>query len=377
MRLVYGLLIVTIAHLATPGFSQGDDLPSEAYVYFINVGTGIERTGFGGALREILIPQNPIIPQGLAIDPVNRHIYWTDWVADKIQRSDLNGGNVTDIITTGLNLPEGIAIDPVNEKIYWVDSGTKKVQRANLDGSKIEDLVTYTEVNLDGIALDIQRGFMFWTEWGDGGAVGKVKRANLDGSEVKEIIALRHHNLKGIDLDPDRQHIYLTECNFGLIFRIDYSGRNKLDLHQEMVTPNAMAIDLENEKIYWTDLGKRWLKRSNLDGSETENILLENLEKPQDIALFIGRLTTDTQGHTITQSNITLSPNPARNQLTINGLLDPGIGNIFNADGQLIQTIRLKTGTTTLDCTLLPKGHYWLQIITSKGSFQQQAFVIN
>ena len=37
-------------------------------------------------------------------------IYWTDWDAQKIQRSGLDGSGVTDIVT-GLSGPVGIALD--------------------------------------------------------------------------------------------------------------------------------------------------------------------------------------------------------------------------------------------------------------------------
>ena len=38
-------------------------------------------------------------------------MYWADGLADKIQRADLDGSNVEDLITTGLGIPIGIALD--------------------------------------------------------------------------------------------------------------------------------------------------------------------------------------------------------------------------------------------------------------------------
>lgn len=40
-------------------------------------------------------------------------------------------------------------------KMYWTDEGTNKIQRANLDGSGVEDLVTAIP---RGIALDLGAG---------------------------------------------------------------------------------------------------------------------------------------------------------------------------------------------------------------------------
>ena len=64
-------------------------------------------------------------------------MYWTDLDTKKIQRANLDGSNVQDLVTRtqGLSLPGGIALDIAGGKMYWVDFGTEKIQRANLDGS--------------------------------------------------------------------------------------------------------------------------------------------------------------------------------------------------------------------------------------------------
>ena len=49
------------------------------------------------------------------------------------------------------------SISPVwAQKMYWTKSGTDKIQRADLDGSNVEDLVTTGLSSPSGIALDLQ-----------------------------------------------------------------------------------------------------------------------------------------------------------------------------------------------------------------------------
>jgi len=55
-------------------------------------------------------------------------------------------------LVSGLNVPFGIALDLGAGKMYWTDAFTDKIQRANLDGSDVEDLVTGL-VAPTGIAL--------------------------------------------------------------------------------------------------------------------------------------------------------------------------------------------------------------------------------
>ena len=68
-------------------------------------------------------------------------MYWTDSGTNKIQRSNLDGSNIEDLISTGLPNPSDIALDISGGKMYWTDYGTDKIQRSNLDGSNIEDLI--------------------------------------------------------------------------------------------------------------------------------------------------------------------------------------------------------------------------------------------
>ena len=93
-------------------------------------------------------------------------MYWTDWGAKKIQRANLDGSDVEDLVTEGLRSPDDIALDVSSGKMYWTNPNAGKIQRANLDGSNVEDLVRRTQ-GLDfpgGIALDVSSGKMYWTE---------------------------------------------------------------------------------------------------------------------------------------------------------------------------------------------------------------------
>jgi hypothetical protein len=56
--------------------------------------------------------------------------------------SGLDGSNVEDLVTAGLDTPENIALDVAGGKVYWTDWTNGKIQRANLGGSNVEDLVT-------------------------------------------------------------------------------------------------------------------------------------------------------------------------------------------------------------------------------------------
>ena len=340
---------------------QNDAIPSEALIYFINVGTGIERTSFGGALREMIVPDQIAVAQGIAIDGTHQYIYWTDWVANKIQRAKLDGTAIEDIVVEGLDLPEGITVDPIHEKMYWVDSGVKNIKRADTDGTNIEILVAYDQVNLDGIALDLNEQRMFWTEWGDGAAVGKVKSAALDGADVKTIIQIPGGILKGIDLDTKQKQVYWTDCSFGKIQRANYDGSDLKDLVADLVTPNAITLDLELGKMYWTDLGFGHLRRANLDGSFVEKILDVDIEKPQDLALLRLEKTTSTLHHS--KQSILVFPNPTHRHIFLQHPFQKVEAQLFTNDSKMLFS-KILTHTDQIDLSEIPSGSYLLRLNT-------------
>ena len=93
----------------------------------------------------------------------------------KLQRANLDGSNVEDLVITGLLHPLSLALDVAAGKIYWLDHKTQWIQRANLDGSNIEELVTTGLDGPSGLALDLAAGKMYWTDSG----TDRIQRANL------------------------------------------------------------------------------------------------------------------------------------------------------------------------------------------------------
>ncbi len=138
-------------------------------------------------------------PTGIAVDSVNRKIYWSDGVLNSsIRRSNLDGTGRQDFLASAMDgdsadYASGLALDLVNRKIYWVTwprpSGPGKIMWANLagDGSLdggAQDLITGDLTQPWGLAVDAAGGKIYWVDRNE----LKVERANLDGSERQAII---------------------------------------------------------------------------------------------------------------------------------------------------------------------------------------------
>ena len=209
------------------------------------------------------------------------YMYWADIETNKIQRANLDGTNVQDILT-GFGRPTGITLDISRGKIYWTDSdraGGYGILRMNLDGTNVETLVVGEPFVGEQMALDISGGKMYWAA-----TLNKIKRANLDGTNVEDLVVGQEYP-RGIALDLSRGKMYWTDRGTGKIQRANLDGSNIEALLTGLDNPHYVALDFNSGKLYWTslDAGGR-IQRANFDGSNLEDIVI-GLDYPIGIAL--------------------------------------------------------------------------------------------
>src|SRR6267154_5367028 len=143
------------------------------------------------------IVTNCRLPDGVALDVEDGHIYWTNmgvpYLNDgSIERANLDGKNRKVIVPEGRTFtPKQLHLDKKNGKLYWCDREGMRVMRANVDGSNIETLVDTSEGDSRpgrdirkwcvGIVLDVEAGKLYWTQKGpDNAGDGRIFRANLE-----------------------------------------------------------------------------------------------------------------------------------------------------------------------------------------------------
>jgi len=162
-----------------------DLVGSKMYWYDSLVLSRLGRANLDGSGIEI-IRNNPIIEDrtGIAVDPIGGKVYLTRRDLPAIERIDLSGGNYEILVTENLADPREIALDINDARMYWADAQTGKIQRANLDGSGLEDIVTNLD-NPHGIAVDPLAGKVYWSDFGS----NKIQRANLDGSVLEDLVS--------------------------------------------------------------------------------------------------------------------------------------------------------------------------------------------
>ena len=293
MRTVISLLLVlSIVSILTPLTSSAQDSP--VYMYWTHIGAGkIQRANLNGSNVEDLVTEN--FPISITLDMSGGKMYWTAITADNrhvIRRANLDGTNVETLFIGGVS-KEGLALDTSGGKIYWSEGqvgrpvGEQKIRRANLDGSNVEDLITGffpgTNIHIGprGIALDLSRGKMYWTDTG----AGKIQRANLDGSNIEDLITILDAPHQ-ISLDFNSGKIYWTDWDAGKIQRANFDGSHIEDLVIGLSNPAGIALDSPNDMMYWVERGGGKIRRANLDGTNVED-LVTGMRHPFGITLGI------------------------------------------------------------------------------------------
>ena len=317
-------------------------------IYWSDNGTDkIQRSNLDGSNVEDLVTRPTLsAPVGIALDISGGKMYWIDEGTDKIQRSNLDGSNVEDLVTTGLTAPSGIALDISGGKLYWVDRGTDKIQRSNLDGSNVEDLVTTGLTAPSGIALDISGGKMYWVDRG----TDKIQRSNLDGSSVEDLVT-GVTDPRGIALDISGGKMYWVDNSTDKIQRSNLDGSSVEDLVTGVTDPRGIALDISGGKMYWVDNSTDKIQRSNLDGSSVEDVITTGLTTPVSIALDVisGQILTVGTSGTVDVSGYFTDPDDDALTYGVSSS-DTGIATV-SVVGSVVTISPVSSGRATITLT--------------------------
>ena len=108
----------------------------------------IEQAQMDGTARRAIVTENLARPNGLTIDQATNRLFWADAKLDKIEMSDLNGGNRQLIMSSAANIhPYGLAV--YQNVLYWTDWGNGSISRLNLSSGNQDMVVTGLQQPMD------------------------------------------------------------------------------------------------------------------------------------------------------------------------------------------------------------------------------------
>lgn len=250
---------------------------------YVDNGNGVGAAVVVGDIVYAFDTNNGIMAAQLteAAPPEPGDIFWSN--ADEIRTAEIDGSNPRTLVA-GLSRPIGMAIDAANGHIYWAEDGAGRIARANLDGTEVTTIITDrgdTEnpdpvANPQGIVL--HNGRIYWSEYSNG-----LYSANLDGSDVQHLIdvtgASSSEGTSAVAWDEVTGKVYLSATIAGILYGINPDGTAQEGVSSFPTNTYGLAFD-----------GAGTLFRSNfssgvIDAYESVDPLFEGRGQPLGLAV--------------------------------------------------------------------------------------------
>ncbi|XP_078326557.1 low-density lipoprotein receptor-related protein 2-like isoform X2 [Crassostrea virginica] len=130
---------------------------------FRNSGNYIGSVHRNASLHKTLL-STPQKPRGICLYPSKGFLFWSErGNVSAIRRAYMDGTSSTYILTKDITSPNGLAIDFTSNILYWVDGRTNRVEFSNLDGGNRQVLTTVTEAYLYNIGIHGQH--LYYSDW--------------------------------------------------------------------------------------------------------------------------------------------------------------------------------------------------------------------
>ncbi|XP_069472259.1 low-density lipoprotein receptor-related protein 2 isoform X2 [Ambystoma mexicanum] len=185
---------------------------------------------------------------------------------------DFKGNNPVKEVDLNLRYitkPEGIAVDWVGRHLYWTDAGTNRVEVAMLDGRYRKWLISSDLEQPAAIAVNPKLGLMYWTDWG---RQPKIECAWMDGQRRQVLISDDLGWPTGLTIDYlNNDRIYWSDSKENIVETIKYDGSERRTVLIGDLG-NPYSLDVFENHLYWTtkEKGEVWKDEKFGNGRKTK-----------------------------------------------------------------------------------------------------------
>ncbi|XP_049287356.1 low-density lipoprotein receptor 1 isoform X1 [Anopheles funestus] len=214
-------------------------------------------------------------------------IYWSDVSEKRIYKAPIDeGSDKTVVVKDPLVTSDGLAVDWIYNHIYYTDIKKSTIGLTNFDGNMGKILVQDDLEIPRAIALDPIEGWMYWTDWGTN---PRIERAGMDGTHRQVIVSYEVKWPNGITLDLVRKRVYWVDAKLNVISSCNYDGtKRSVVLYSADYLRHPFSITTFEDYVYWTDWDKEAVFKANkFTGKDIEPVTaMHMLQHPMTIHVY-------------------------------------------------------------------------------------------
>uniref|UniRef100_A0A0N4ZHD7 EGF-like domain-containing protein n=1 Tax=Parastrongyloides trichosuri TaxID=131310 RepID=A0A0N4ZHD7_PARTI len=116
-------------------------------------------------------------PRAIVADPASGTIFWTDWGKEaKIERAGMDGHHRTTIVSGEyIKWPNGLAIDILNKRLYFADAKLKSISSCDYWGDNIKTIIHSHDQLKHPFSLAVFEEKIYWSDWDKDGVFNANK----------------------------------------------------------------------------------------------------------------------------------------------------------------------------------------------------------
>ncbi|KAJ7360372.1 Low-density lipoprotein receptor- protein 4 [Desmophyllum pertusum] len=239
--------------------------------------------GSSSEAKTIRIELDMYRPTALGLDITEDRIYWTDTNLKRISRVFINGSSPEVIVSENV-YSYGLAVDPLGRNIYWTDYYGGKIEVSRMDGTMRKTLIHQDVKYPRDIIIDLRKGLMYWCNRGD---KEKIEVANMDGDDRRILVKRGLSSPNGLTLDDTNNRLYWVDSGFDTLEYYDlerHTITTLIDSYSILRYPFGLT-SLDGQ-LYWTDWYLDVVNQADKETASNIMVVVSGLTEPMDIHAY-------------------------------------------------------------------------------------------
>uniref|UniRef100_A0A1I7U5D7 EGF_CA domain-containing protein n=1 Tax=Caenorhabditis tropicalis TaxID=1561998 RepID=A0A1I7U5D7_9PELO len=223
------------------------------------------------------------------IDVKENRLYYADIGANVIERMNIEGTFPQAVQRFDVDGLEGIAVDWIGRNLYSLRRKDILVQ--SLDGRFRQSVYKNVMKLPRSIALHPAKGIMFVTDWS---ANAFIAAASMDGSHFRKIVTDRITWPNAVAVDIFAEKIYWADAFLDTIESCNMDGTaRRIIIADAGSVPHVFGLAIADDFLYWTDWTYRGILRANKHNGENITVLAQTALLPYSLKIFHKTLQPD------------------------------------------------------------------------------------